>query len=99
MKTSGTTAALFCEDLNGLEKKMQDLLEMMSLWERRKDALHTYSGGMKRRLALARSLLHDPQIIFFDEPTLGVDVQGKHVLWEHIAQQKEAGKTFLVSTN
>ena len=92
-------AALFCEDLNGLEKKMQDLLEMMSLWERRKDALHTYSGGMKRRLALARSLLHDPQIIFFDEPTLGVDVQGKHVLWEHIRQQKEAGKTFLVSTN
>jgi ABC-type multidrug transport system ATPase subunit len=54
---------------------------------------------MKRRLALARALLHDPEIILFDEPTLGVDVQGRHALWEHIRQQSALGKTFIVSTN
>jgi ABC-type multidrug transport system ATPase subunit len=54
---------------------------------------------MKRRLALARALLHDPEIILFDEPTLGVDVQGRHALWDHIRQQRAEGKTFLLSTN
>jgi ABC-type multidrug transport system ATPase subunit len=71
----------------------------MELWGRRKDPLRTFSGGMKRRLALARALLHDPQVIFFDEPTLGVDVQGRHVLWEHIKAEQAAGKTFIISTN
>jgi len=54
---------------------------------------------MKRRLALARALLHDPDIVLFDEPTLGVDVQGRHALWEHIKAQQAQGKTFVVSTN
>ncbi|GAG71106.1 unnamed protein product, partial [marine sediment metagenome] len=76
-----------------------ELLSLMNLWDRRKDPIRTYSGGMKRRLALARTLLHDPEVIFFDEPTLGVDVQGKHVIWEHIKVQQEQGKTFIVSTN
>jgi ABC-type multidrug transport system ATPase subunit len=71
----------------------------MNLWERRKDPVGTYSGGMKRRLALARALLHDPEVILFDEPTLGVDVQGRHVLWDHIKDQQAEGKTFVVSTN
>ena len=64
-------AALFCEDLNGLEKKMHELLEMMSLWERRKDALHTYSGGMKRRLALARSCCMTRRSSFLTNPPWG----------------------------
>jgi ABC-type multidrug transport system ATPase subunit len=92
-------AALYCDDLNGAGARIESLLNMMRLWERRKDAVRTYSGGMQRRLALARALLHDPDIVFFDEPTLGVDVQGKHALWEHIAAQREVGKTFIVSTN
>jgi ABC-2 type transport system ATP-binding protein len=54
---------------------------------------------MKRRLALARTLLHEPEVIFFDEPTLGVDVQGKHVIWEHIQKQRQDGKVFIISTN
>jgi ABC-type multidrug transport system ATPase subunit len=54
---------------------------------------------MKRRLALVRALLHDPDVIFFDEPTLGVDVQGRFALWEHIRQQRKHGKTFIISTN
>ncbi len=92
-------AALYCQDLALVDQKIRDLLNLLNLWERRNDAVRTYSGGMKRRLALARTLLHEPQVIFFDEPTLGVDVQGKHVIWEHIQQQREQGKTFIISTN
>jgi ABC-2 type transport system ATP-binding protein len=92
-------AALYCNDLSEVEQRMGSLLRMMNLWERRKDPVRTYSGGMKRRLVLARALLHTPQIIFFDEPTLGVDVQGRHALWEHIKAQQMDGVTFIVSTN
>jgi ABC-2 type transport system ATP-binding protein len=92
-------AALYCDDLDSTAKRMDELLHLMELWDRRDSAMHTYSGGMKRRLALARALLHDPSIIFFDEPTLGVDVQGRHVLWDHIKSLKNEGKTFLISTN
>ena len=92
-------AALYCRDLAGVEGRIEDLLKLMNLWERRKDAVRTFSGGMKRRLVLARALLHDPEIILFDEPTLGVDVQARHVIWAHIQDQRAEGKTFVVSTN
>jgi len=92
-------AALYCPDLTQVKNRMAELLEFTSLWERRRDPVRTFSGGMKRRLALARALLHDPEVIFFDEPTLGVDVQGRFALWEHIQQQGEMGKTFIISTN
>jgi ABC-2 type transport system ATP-binding protein len=78
---------------------MEELLRFTNLWGRRKDPVKTYSGGMKRRLALARSLLHDPELILFDEPTLGVDVQGRFALWDHIREQRQSGKTFVISTN
>jgi ABC-2 type transport system ATP-binding protein len=92
-------AALYCEDLSQARDRIEVLLTLVNLWERRNDPVRTFSGGMRRRLALARALLHDPQIILFDEPTLGVDVQGKYALWEHIREQQAQGKTFVVSTN
>jgi ABC-type multidrug transport system ATPase subunit len=92
-------AALYCQDLKNAKDRMADLLNFTNLWQRRKDRVQTFSGGMKRRLALARALLHDPSVIFFDEPTLGVDVQGRFALWEHIQEQREEGKTFVISTN
>jgi ABC-2 type transport system ATP-binding protein len=92
-------AALYCEDLSLAKDRIAALLTLVNLWERRNDPVRTFSGGMRRRLALARALLHDPQIILFDEPTLGVDVQGKYALWEHIREQQAQGKTFVVSTN
>lgn len=92
-------AALYCQDLKGVKERMDELLNFTSLWQRRKDPVRTFSGGMKRRLALARALLHDPDVIFFDEPTLGVDVQGRFALWEHIQKQREEEKTFVISTN
>ncbi len=92
-------AALYANDLSRIRERIDELLTLMNLWDRRDDPVRTFSGGMKRRLALARTLLHDPEIILFDEPTLGVDVQGKHVLWEHIRGLQDQGKTFVVSTN
>jgi ABC-2 type transport system ATP-binding protein len=92
-------AALYCDDLAIVPRRIEELLHLMELWERRKDPVHTFSGGMKRRLALARAMLHDPQIILFDEPTTGVDVHGRHALWDHIKTLKAQGKTFLISTN
>jgi ABC-2 type transport system ATP-binding protein len=92
-------AALYCDDLSETPARMESLLRLMNLWERRKDPVRTFSGGMKRRLVLARALLHNPDIILFDEPTLGVDVQGRHDLWRHIKEQQAQGKTFIVSTN
>jgi len=92
-------AALYCHDLNNVKGHMEELLNFTNLWQRRNDPVKTFSGGMKRRLALARALLHDPEVIFFDEPTLGVDVQGRFALWEHIQQQRKEGKTFVISTN
>jgi ABC-2 type transport system ATP-binding protein len=92
-------AALYCDDLSSAKTRMPEILKMMNLWERRGDPVRTYSGGMKRRLVLARALLHAPRIILFDEPTMGIDVQGRHALWEHIKNQQAEGKTFIVSTN
>jgi len=92
-------AALYCDDLSVVKERMEALLRLVELWDRRQDRVGTYSGGMKRRLVLARALLHDPQIILFDEPTVGVDVQGRHALWEHIETQQAQGKTFIISTN
>ena len=92
-------AALYCQDLSGVKERIRELLALMDLWERRRDAVRTYSGGMKRRLVLARALLHDPDLILFDEPTLGVDVQARHVLWDHIQTLQAQGKTFVVCTN
>jgi ABC-type multidrug transport system ATPase subunit len=92
-------AALYCPHLSSVKARMEELLRLMNLWERRKDRVRTYSGGMKRRLALARALLHDPEVILFDEPTLGVDVQGRHALWEHIEALQAQGKNFVVCTN
>jgi ABC-2 type transport system ATP-binding protein len=92
-------AALYNDDLSNVGNRIEELLNLMNLWGRHKEPVRNFSGGMKRRLVLARALLHDPDIILLDEPTLGVDVHGKHVLWDHIKELKGTGKTFIVTTN
>lgn len=67
-----------------LEPRLHELLEMVGLWDRRKGKISTYSGGMKRRLEIARGLLHHPKVLFLDEPTLGLDPQTRHRIWDHI---------------
>ncbi len=91
--------ALYGGDLHLMNYAINTVLDLMGLTDRAKDRVRTYSGGMKRRLALGRALLHDPEILFMDEPTLGVDVQSTHALWEHIKELKRRGKTVVVTTN
>src|SRR6266478_388423 len=66
------------------QERIETLLKLFELWDRRKDQVKQFSGGMRRRLEIARSLLHTPKIIFLDEPTLGLDPQTRNQLWNHI---------------
>jgi ABC-2 type transport system ATP-binding protein len=67
---------------------MRQVLEMVGLWERRDSVVMTYSGGMKRRLEIARGLLHAPHVLFLDEPTVGLDPQTRASIWEYINELK-----------
>ena len=66
------------------QERIEALLKLFELWDRRKDQVKQFSGGMRRRLEIARSLLHTPKIIFLDEPTLGLDPQTRNQLWTHV---------------
>ena len=81
------------------EQRITDMLNLVQLYERRYNRVSTFSGGMKRRLALSRALLHDPKLLYLDEPTLGVDVQSRRALWDYILDLKKKGKTVLLTTN
>jgi ABC-2 type transport system ATP-binding protein len=94
----------FHADLYGVprrEKKerIAQLLDLVKLADRKDSRVGTFSGGMKRRLAIARALLHDPQLIILDEPTLGVDVQARAAIWAYIRDLRGHGKTILITTN
>jgi ABC-2 type transport system ATP-binding protein len=94
----------FHADLYGVpsrEKKERigRLLELVRLADRKDSRVKAFSGGMKRRLAIARALLHDPRVIILDEPTLGVDVQARAAIWEYIRDLRAQGKTILLTTN
>ncbi len=65
-------------------ERIEALLKLFELWERRKSLVKTFSGGMRRRLEIARGLLHTPKILFLDEPTLGLDPQSRNQLWTHV---------------
>jgi ABC-2 type transport system ATP-binding protein len=84
----------FHADLYGVPKvqlaaRMRQVLEMVNLWDRRQAEVATYSGGMKRRLEIARGLLHAPRVLFLDEPTVGLDPQTRSSIWEYINDLKQ----------
>ena len=70
--------------------RMQQVLEMVGLWERRASEVNTFSGGMKRRLEIARGLMHSPRVLFLDEPTVGLDPQTRASIWTYIRELKVA---------
>jgi ABC-2 type transport system ATP-binding protein len=80
-------------------ERIASLLQVVSLADRADSRVGTFSGGMKRRLAIARALLHDPQVIILDEPTLGVDVHARAAIWGYIRDLRDRGKTILLTTN
>ena len=81
-------------------ERSRALLELFGLWERREELVKQYSGGMMRRLEIARGLLHTPRILFLDEPTLGLDPQSRNQLWTHVRQlNKDEGVTVFLTTH
>jgi lipooligosaccharide transport system ATP-binding protein len=82
-----------------LKKRTDELLEFVELTERAKDRVEPLSGGMKRRLTIARSLINDPEVLLLDEPTTGLDPQARHVVWDRLYRLKRQGVTLLLTTH
>ena len=81
------------------KQKAAELLEFVELTERADEQVESLSGGMKRRLTIARALVNDPELILLDEPTTGLDPQARHVVWERLYQLKRRGATLLLTTH
>ena len=82
-----------------LRQRVEAVLEMVGLTERARDPIETYSGGMKRRINIAAGLLHEPEVLFLDEPTVGVDPQSRHAIFEAVEALNAAGMTVLYTTH
>ncbi len=81
------------------EKRILNILEQMDLAERMEDNARTLSGGQKRKLLIARALLHQPKILFLDEPTVALDPQARHQTWKIIADLERQGRTIILTTH
>jgi ABC-2 type transport system ATP-binding protein len=80
--------------------RIEELMKLVDLWERKDSYVKTYSGGMRRRLEIARGLLHHPKVLFLDEPTLGLDTQTRNLLWEYVKKlSRNEGMTIFFTTH
>lgn len=84
---------------NILEKRIDETLKLVQLEDRKKDAVKNFSGGMKRRLNIAASILHSPELILCDEPTVGVDPQSRNAIFDMLMQLNKEGKTIIYTTH
>ncbi|MSZ40600.1 MAG: ATP-binding cassette domain-containing protein [Actinobacteria bacterium] len=82
-----------------LKPKVEELLEFAQLEEKRNEKVEELSGGMQRRLAIARGLVNEPEILLLDEPTTGLDPQARHILWDRLFRLKEQGVTLVITTH
>ena len=85
--------------LSYLKPKADELLEFAQLTDKAKAKVDSLSGGMKRRLTIARSLINEPKILLLDEPTTGLDPQARHILWDRLFRLKESGVTLILTTH
>src|SRR5215207_8144523 len=92
-------AGYFGVEKGKARERAEELLERFGLVAKRKDRVNTLSGGMKRRVMFARALMHDPEILFLDEPTAGVDIELRYSLWEYIRELNRGGLTILLTTH
>jgi ABC-2 type transport system ATP-binding protein len=95
-------AVRFSRGLFGLppdEAHLERVLRDLSLWDKRASATRELSGGMKRRVMIAKALAHEPKILFLDEPTAGVDVELRTSMWETVRRLREAGTTIILTTH
>lgn len=102
IKLTGRENVLFFARLYGVEDprgRTDDALAVMELSGRADDPARTYSGGMRRRLELAQAFVHQPAVLFLDEPTLGLDVAARRKIWEHIQTLRDRGMTIFVTTH
>jgi ABC-2 type transport system ATP-binding protein len=80
-------------------QRITEVLELIDLADRAGDLVASLSGGMRRRVTLARALLHQPELLIIDEPTLGIDAEARHAIWEHIRLLRARGTTVMVASN
>lgn len=91
-------ALMYGVSMHNINQKMDDVLKLVDLTSRQNERVRTYSGGMRRRLELARGLLHEPKILFLDEPTLGLDPQTREHIWKYIKKLSEEKKVTIIIT-
>jgi ABC-2 type transport system ATP-binding protein len=102
IRLTGRENVLFFAKLYGVENpkdRTDEVLAVMDIAERADDMTKTYSGGMRRRLELAQALVHEPEVLFLDEPTIGLDVAARKKIWEHIRALRQKGMTIFVTTH
>lgn len=91
-------AALYQVSRSLQKTRIEELLKFVELWDRKNHLVKTFSGGMKRRLEIARGLLHHPQILFLDEPTIGLDPQTRNHMWEYLREVNKKEKMTIFFT-
>ncbi|MDD5191773.1 MAG: ATP-binding cassette domain-containing protein [Candidatus Nanoarchaeia archaeon] len=93
-------AVMYEVDKETRKKRIEELLKFVELWDRRNEQIKNFSGGMKRRLEIARGLIHHPKLLFLDEPTIGLDPQTRNHLWQYVLKlNKDEGMTVFLTTH
>jgi ABC-2 type transport system ATP-binding protein len=97
LATVSFTSCLFGKPKD--DKKVEEILKRLTLWDKRKSEMRELSGGMKRRVMIAKALAHEPDILFLDEPTAGVDVELRRDMWELVRKLRADGTTIILTTH